>query len=122
MPDDILDRCDICKDTTIQLLTAEQNLVHHRQGNGVGTGEALLRHVRVVAVDVVDLNVGRRGQRVGDDTFLRVGLLQVVLGFCVGYIQTELQPLLQLSVEVGADRETVEVRTDNSTLLVHVST
>ena len=121
MPSQVIDGCDISEDTTVQFLTSQQDLVHHGQCDGVRAGEAFLRHMRVTAVDVVDLNVGRRSQRVGDDTFFRVSLFQVILRLGVRHVQSQFQPLLQLGIQIGTYGETVEVTADDGTFLIHIT-
>ena len=122
VPGDVLNGCDVGEDATRELLTVEQDVVHHGQCDGVGAGVAFLRHVGVVAVDVVDLDVGRCDERIIDDTLVGVGELQVVSGLRIRDVQTQLQPRLQVGIEVGANAEAIEVRTDDGTFLVHVVT
>ena len=51
-----------------------------------------------------------------------VGELEAFVGVGVADAEAHLEPRLHLSVDVGAEREALELRADDGTVLVHVST
>ena len=122
MPSKILERLYLKEYITIELLTIEENIVIHSHSDRVRRGETFLWYGWIVTVDVVDLNVWRCSQRVCDKTRLWVCKLQVIVSIGICYWKTELQPVLQLCVEIGTERETIKVWTDNGTFLIHIRT
>ena len=78
--------------------------------------------MRITTVDIVDLDIRRCDERVVDDTLVGVGQLQIVGSLRVADVQTQLQPRLQVSIEVRTDAEAVEIRTYDGSFLIHVVT
>ena len=122
MPYEVLDGCHLGEDVTRQLAAFQRVLVHVGQCHGVGVGVALTSLGVVVAEDVVDGDIGKCCQRISDDTLSTVGFLQVIVSGGEGGRHTELQPRLQLGVQIGTYRVAGELRTDDGSLLVHVVT
>src|SRR3712207_1372090 len=122
MPCEVLDGRHVEVDTTVERLTLEEYLVHHGHCDGVRIGKTFLRDAGVAAINIVNLNIGRRYERIEYQTLVRVSQLQVILRLAVSGIKAEFQPALELCVEVGTYGETVEVTADDGTILIHVAT
>ena len=105
-----------------EFLAHQQVLVQHRQGNRVGGGVTLADGRGIVAVQVIDRNVRIGGQGIEDDTLVTVGQLQVVVGDRIRGVQAQLEPALELRIQVRTEGQTVEVGTDDGTFLVHERT
>ena len=122
VPCQVLIELHVEEDAAIQLLTVQRVAVQQGQGNGVRARRTLVRARGVVAVHIVDRQVGRGGQRVVDDALFAIGQLQVVVRVRESHVQPHLQPRLQVGIDVRTYRQTIEFRTDNGTLLIHVRT
>ena len=120
MPNQSFQESDFCEDVTVQQVTLVAVVVHQGQCNGVGVAHTLTRYGSIASLDVVDGLIGRGGQRVGNHTFVLVGLQQLFRCMRVGGVEAEFQPGLQLGIEVDAGTVTHEVRTDDGTILVHI--
>ena len=116
----MLDRRYFEEEVTVKLAPVQQNLVEHSHRNGVGVGKTLFRHRRIATVDVIDLYVGRCGERVVDDTRIAIGQFQVVVGVREVYAHAQFQPRFQLRIEVGAHAQSVEFAADQRSFLRHV--
>ena len=55
-------------------------------------------------INVIDRDIRQSGEGVEDHTLATVGELDVVVGVGVGGVQTELEPILKLGVDVGTER------------------
>ena len=119
---EVLDGSEFGVDVTGELLALEGALVVHSHGHRVLGGIAFADNGGVVAVDIVDGDIGQGRQGVEDNTFLTVGEFQVIVGESVGGVDAELEPVLELGIQVGAEAQTVEVGTDDGTFLVHIGT
>ena len=117
---EVLDRGKLGVDVARELLTAEQILVKHGESDRIRAGVAFADSRGVVAVDVIDRDVRQGREGVEYHTLAAVGKLEVVVGVGESGVDTEFEPILELGVDVGAHRETVEVRTDDRSLLIHV--
>ena len=121
-PGEMLEGRDVRIDVAGEFLALEEVLVQHGQGHRVGGGITLTDRRGIVAIQVIDRDVRQRAQGVEDDTFLTIGELDIVVGDGVSGVHAQLEPVLELRIHVGAEGETVEVGTDDGTLLVHVGT
>ena len=119
MPYQILQEANLSKDVTCELAALQCILVHVGQSYRVRIGVTLAYLSIVVAEYVVDGDIGQSGQRVVDDTLATIGTLQVIVGGRECGRHTQLEPRLELCVEVGTYRVTLEVRTYDGTLLIH---
>ena len=62
MPHQILDRCHLKEDVTVQFLTLQQDVIHHCHGDGVRIGVAFLRYAGIAAVYIIYRYRGDGGQ------------------------------------------------------------
>ena len=120
--DEMLHRGQLGVDVSGEFLPLEEVLIQHGQGHRVGGSVAFTDCGGIIAIEVIYRNIRQGREGVEDDTLLTVSELHVIVGDSVGGVQTELEPILELSVQVGAERHAVEVRADNGSLLVHVGT
>ena len=109
-------------DVAGELLALEGEGIDHRQADRVRGSVTFAHHGGIIAVQVVDRNVGKGTEGSEDEAFAAVCKLEVVVGDGIGGVHAHLQPGLHLGVDVGTDAETVEVGADHRTLLVHVGT
>ena len=122
MPDEVLEEGDVGEDVALELLALEEDLLEHGHGNRVDDGVLVHLDVVVVAVLVVDRSARQGGQGVVDDTFVRVGKFHVLIRGGIGGAQADLPPVLEVGIEVGTHRETLEFGTDDGTFLIHPGT
>ena len=117
-----LEESNVEEQVTIQFLTSQLILVHLSESYRVRIRETFFRYGREAAIYIVNLNIRRRDERVHDKTFFRICFLQVFTRIRIRNVYAHLEPLLQLSIDIGAKRITLEVRALNRTFLVHITT
>ena len=98
----MLYRSELGVDVSGKLLTVEQVLVEHGQGDGVRARVALAHCRGIIPVDVIDRDVRQSGEGVEDHALAAVGELEVIASVRESGVHSELEPVLELSVEVRA--------------------
>ena len=121
VPGEFLHELHIEEDVAREFLTGEQDVVHQGHCDGVGVGIALLANRRIIAVEVVDRYAWDGGERIVDEALVRVGELEALVGVGIADAEAHLEPRLHLRIDVGAEREALELRTDDGAVLVHVA-
>ena len=107
-------------DVAGEFLAVELVGVDHREADRVRGGVTLADDGGIVAVKVIDGNVGKGAEGLEDESFAAVRELEVVIGDGVGGVHAHLKPLLDLRVDVGTDAEAIEVRANDRSFLIHV--
>ena len=120
MPYEVLQRSDVRECRTVEFLASEKNVILHSLCHRVLGVHALADYGGVVAVDVIDRDVREHSHCPVDDTLVRVCELEVIVGVGEGEVESYLNPFLDLGVDVGTETETVELGTDEGTLLIHI--
>ena len=87
VPDQSFHKGNVGEEVSAQQVTLVTIVVHQGQSHGVGVAHTFARDRSVAALDVVDGLIGRRGQCVGDDALVLIGLQQFLRGVRVGSVQ-----------------------------------